>query len=279
MKFRCIFKNKSSSLKKSVLASFMAISALFASSAAQADGELEHVTLTVLVNPLGAPQAFLKDDFQRPYGIDVDVIYELQRRLGFKLAENRIFVLDRPSSQKRLREGSADLFAGGVSRTTERMKTFDFTPVYYASSMGLMFNPKIHPNIKSVSDIKGLRIGASSGSTSAKYVEMLGATPVPFTNAIQAYFHVFTGDLDGVLFDRPPLAGFAHDMKWDEFAVTPEAALGRESCKYAIMMPKGSKYKDVISNEISEMISDGTIDKILLKWHSAEMSVFNSENY
>ncbi|MDO4675590.1 MAG: hypothetical protein Q4A68_03290 [Anaerobiospirillum succiniciproducens] len=97
MKFRCIFKNKSSSLKKSVLASFMAISALFASSAAQADGELEHVTLTVLVNPLGAPQAFLKDDFQRPYGIDVDVIYELQRRLGFKLTENRIFVLDRPS--------------------------------------------------------------------------------------------------------------------------------------------------------------------------------------
>lgn len=279
MKFRSIFKNKSSRLKKSVLASFMAVSALFASSAAQADGELEHVTLTVLVNPLGAPQAFLKDDFQRPYGIDVDVIYELQRRLGFKLTENRIFVLDRPASQKRLRDGSADLFAGGVSRTTERMKTFDFTPVYYASSMGVMFNPKLHPDIKNVSDIKGLRIGASSGSTSAKYVEMLGATPVPFTNAIQAYFHVLTGDLDGVLFDRPPLAGFAHDMKKAEFAVTPEAALGRESCKYAIMMPKGSKYKDVISNEISEMINDGTIDKILLKWNAAEMSVFNSENY
>lgn len=279
MKFRSIFKNKSYRLKKSVLASFMAVSALFASSAAQADGELEHVTLTVLVNPLGAPQAFLKDDFQRPYGIDVDVIYELQRRLGFKLTENRIFVLDRPASQKRLRDGSADLFAGGVSRTTERMKTFDFTPVYYASSMGVMFNPKLHPDIKNVSDIKGLRIGASSGSTSAKYVEMLGATPVPFTNAIQAYFHVLTGDLDGVLFDRPPLAGFAHDMKKAEFAVTPEAALGRESCKYAIMMPKGSKYKDVISNEISEMINDGTIDKILLKWNAAEMSVFNSENY
>lgn len=279
MKLRSLFKNKSAHLKKSAIASLMAVSALFASTAAQADGELEHVTLTVLVNPLGTPQAFLKDDFHRPYGIDVDMIYELQRRLGFKLAENRIFVLDRPSSQKRLREGTADLFAGGVSRTAERMKSFDFTPVYYASSMGLMFNPKRNGNIKNITDIKGLRIGASSGSSSAKYVEKLGATPVPFTNAIQAYFHVFNGDLDGVLFDRPPLAGFVHDMNKAELAVTPEAAVGREDCKYAMMMPKGSQYKDIISNEITEMIYDGTVDKILLKWHASEMSVFNSENY
>lgn len=267
------------SLKKRLLAAIFAVGTLFGSTSVYAQGELEHVTLTVLVNPLGSPHAFLKDDFMRPYGVDVDVIYELKRRLRFNLTENRVFVLNRDASLARIKAGSADIFCGGVSYTEKRAKLYDYSPVYYASSMGVMFNPLRHPEIKKITDIKGLRIGASRGSSSGRYVSLLGATPVEFVNPIMAYFHVFTGELDGVLFDRPPLAGFVNDLHRAEFAVTPEAAVGRADCKYGLILGKHSPYTEIISKTIREMLEDGTMDKILLKWNASEMSIYNSENY
>lgn len=279
MKISNLLKSISLRIKNSLIALMLSSIAVFASTSAQAAGELSHVTLTAVVYPIGAPQAFLKDSITHPYGIDVDVIYELQNRLGFKLKEDRIYALERADAFKRVQAGRIDIFAGGISRTAERLKSFDFTPAYYASCLGLLYNPQRHPDIKDVGDMKGMKIGISEGSPSAAYVQRMGGKPVPFTNPIMAYFQVYTGDLDGVFFDRPPLAGFVNDMNFDYFAVTPEGRIGRADSQYAIMMPKGSKYADIINKTISEMIYDGTMDKILLKWETPEMSILNSENY
>ena len=279
MKISNFFTSKGLRIKNSFIALMLASTALFASSSAQAAGELSNETLTAVIYPIGSPQAFLKDSMTHPYGIDVDVIYELQKRLGFKLKEDRIYALELRDGFRRVKAGRIDIFAGGISKTAERQKIFDFSPAYYASCLGLLYNPKRHPDVKDVGDMKGMKIGVSEGSTSAAYVQRMGGNPVPFSNPIMAFFQVYSGDLDGVFFDRPPLAGFVNDMHFAEFAVTPEGRIGRADSQYAIMLPKDSKYTEIISKTISEMIYDGTMDKILLKWETPEMSILNSENY
>lgn len=278
MKIIKLFKSQSLRLKHVLIALTMASSCLFASAPAQAAGELQHVTLTVLVSPLGTPQAFLKDSITHPHGIDIDVIYELQKRLGFKLKEDRIYAQEREDAFRRIRSGNADIFIGGISRTAEREKIYDFTPVYYASCLGLMYNPKRHPNVKDVTDMKGMRIGISEGSTSASYVQKMGGTPVAYRNTIMAYFQVYTGDLDGIFFDRPPLAGFVNDMNFPDFAVTPEGSVGREDSQYAMVLTKGSPYTAIISKTLTEIIRDGTMQRILEKWNAGDMSVYNPQN-
>ena len=270
------FKSKSMHLKHGLIALVMTSSTLFASANAQAAGELEHATLTVVVSPLGSPQAFLKDSIIHPYGIDIDVIYELQKRLGFKLSENRIYAQEREDSFRRIQAGTADIFIGGISRTAAREKIYDFTPVYYASCLGMLYNPVRNPDVKDASDMKGLRVGVSLGSTSADYVKRMGGTPVPYTNSTLAYFQVYTGELDGVFFDRPPLAGFVNDMKFKEFAVTPEGPIGRADSQYAMVLTKNSPYTEVISRTLTEMLNDGTVDRILKKWGAQDMSVTNT---
>lgn len=278
MKIGHFFKSQSMHLKHGLIALVMTSSALFASAPAQAAGELENVTLTVLVSPLGAPQAFLKDSITHPQGIDIDVIYEMQRRLGFKLKEDRIYAQEREDAFRRIRAGQADIFIGGISKTAERQKIYDFTPVYYASCLGLLYNPKRHPNVKGVEDMKGMRIGISEGSTSASYVQRMGGTPVGYRNTIMAYFQVYSGDLDGIFFDRPPLAGFVNDMKFEEFAVTPEGPVGREDSQYAMVLTKDSPYTDIISQTLTDIIHDGTMQRILEKWNAGDMSIFNPHN-
>ena len=278
MKIGQFFKSQSMHLKHGLIALLLASSALFASAPAQAAGELEHATLTVVVSPLGAPQAFLKDSIIHPHGIDIDVIYEMQRRLGFKLKEDRIYAQEREDAFRRIRTGKADIFIGGISKTAERQKIYDFTPVYYASCLGMLYNPVRNPDVKDASDMKGLRVGVSLGSTSADYVKRMGGTPVPYTNSTLAYFQVYTGELDGVFFDRPPLAGFVNDMKFKEFAVTPEGPIGRADSQYAMVLTKDSPYTAIISKTLTDIIHDGTMQLILEKWNAGDMSIFNPHN-
>lgn len=244
------------------------LSALF-SAPSFAFGELENVTLTVYVYPVGAPQAFLETDLTRPQGIDIDVIHELQRRLRFNLKENRIFPIARDAGFARLKNGTADMVGGGISYTVSRAQLYDFSPVFYSSSLAVVYSSRYNKNIRNVADLKGKKIGVERGSTSESMAEKFGATPVYFTNNLMALFQVANGDLDGIIYDRPPVNDFAVSVPSAELALTDDK-FGEEECLYAFALAKASPYTEIISNTIEEMLMDGTIDRILEKWGAAK---------
>ena len=122
-------------LSKKLICGCAALLGLMFSAPSQAMGELENVTLTVYVNPVGAPHAYLENDITHPQGLDVDIIYELQRRLLFNLRDNRIYPLDRDSAFARMQAGEADLVGGGISYTMARAKIFKFTPIVHLLSI------------------------------------------------------------------------------------------------------------------------------------------------
>ncbi len=253
-------------LSKKFICGCAVLMGLMFSAPSQAMGELENVTLTVFVVPVGSPHAFLESDFTHPQGLDVDIIYELKRRLLFNLRDNRIFPLDRTSAFERLSKGEADLVGGGISYTMERSQIYDFTPIFLSSGLTVVYSQRNHPELKSLQDVKGLKIGVEHGSTSEDYAAKLGGTPSYVTNNILALFQVATGELDALIYDRPPMDDFVLTVPSIGLKTLDES-FGQEACQFAMAMPKGSPYSKIISNTIEQMMIDGTIDALIKKWN------------
>ena len=230
-------------------------------------GELKGETITAIVNPVGPPFAFVVDNVSMPQGIDVDLILELQRRLGFKLKEDRIYLDALGDGMQRVYDGRADIMGGGISYTVARTSDYDFSPIYYESSLALLYSTRHNPDITSVKDIKGKTIGMQQGATSAHYADRYGAKTVLFNNVILAYFQVAMGRMDGIIFDRPEVADFARVMPSLELSVTDDV-FGSDECQFALLLTKDSKNRKAIALTMEEMFMDGTIDAIKAKWHA-----------
>ena len=256
--------------KNKIVAAVVAAGLTAFSSLTHAMGELENVTLDVFVYPAGAPLGFIEDDVSRPQGVDVDIVYELQRRLLFTLRDNRIFPLQRDIAFGRLENDTADLVIGSISYTKERAQKYDFTPVYYRSCLAVVYSTRNHPEIKSLDDLRGLKVGIKRHSTTEAYVKQVGAQSVPFDNNFNALFAVSDGRLDALIYDRPAMADFVRVMKTLDLAVTNDI-FGEDVCQFAFAMPKNSRKAFLINETLEQMLKDGTVDAILKRWHAEKI--------
>lgn len=234
---------------------------------AQAQNELKNVTLSVFMYPIGSPSAFFKDNLIDLYGVDIDLVHELQKRLGFELRENRIFPINFNDGLAKLESGECDLLGGGLSFTEIRAKKYATTPIYLQASLGVVYST-LHNNFKTLKDIRGKRIGTDFTSSSGAYYDYIkkyGGEPVKINNMSLALFLVAQGRLDGILYDRMPLEDFALGVKEARLAMAP-TEFGLEFARYTLYMPKQSKYSSIINATMQDMIDDGTVARILRKW-------------
>ena len=74
------------------------------------------------------------------------------------------------------------------------------------------------------------------------------------------------GQLDALIYDRPPMAEFVRTMPNLDLAVTNDV-FGEAACEFAFAMPKNYPYTRLINQTLQSMIDDGTIDELLKKWH------------
>lgn len=236
---------------------------------------LTNATLNVVLFPVGAPQAYLFEDLTKPQGFDVDVLLELQKRLGFRLRNNRILAMDFADGLNRIKNGTADIMIGGLSYSDARAKSYDNTAILFTSSLTVMYNPQRNPNIKSFKDFKGKRVGVIGGSVYEELLENIGAQPVVITNPIETYFQVFYGEIDGYIGDRPPLEDFVRSFNSPQLAVVEEP-FGEDYCRYVFVLSKDSPYTKEISSEITRMINDGTMEGLLKFWKIDHCAVGDS---
>lgn len=240
-----------------------------------AKDELKDVRLSVFMYPIGSPSAFFKDDLKKMYGLDIDLVYELQRRLGFDFKDDRIFPIDYTDAMARLERGEIDLLGGGLSLNAQRAAKFEHTPIYLQSALGIVFSKKYHGNIKDFKDLRGLRIGTDFQSLEGGYVEFIkkiGAEPVEVFDIPFAMFMTAQNRLDGVLYDRLPIEDFALNVKSAQLQTLDEL-FGMEYAQYTFYMPKKSPYRFFIIDAMQKMIDDGTVDRLLKKWKVTKVEI------
>lgn len=232
---------------------------------AQADGEMKHVELSIYINPVGAPFAFFTDDIYNLQGIDIDIIKELQKRLGFTIKENRIFPLAPDAAFAQMKNKQVDLYGGGMSYNPQYVRDFAPLAIYIKSSLGVLYSTQFHPEFKSTKNLKGLKIGALPGRETDKFVAKFGATLSQENNLAYAVFKVSQQRLDGLMHDRLILQDFAKTIKNPSIAVLPDE-FGKDLCQYTFYVPKVSIYRRHLAAAMQRIVNDGTMNRILHKW-------------
>lgn len=241
---------------------------LFSAGTAHAQDELKHITLSVFMYPIGSPSAFFKEDLHKLYGMDIDIVKELQNRLGFELRENRIFPIDYSQAWPKLDNGEIDFLGGGLSFTNARAAAYDCTPIYLNSSLGVIYS-KDYNHFRSVNDLRGKKVGTDFKSASGEYLAYLhkfGAEPVEINNMSLALFMVAQGRLDAIVYDRMPIEDFSLSVEGAHLSMLSDE-FGEEHARYTFYMPKNGPHNAILKQTLQEMLDDGTIDRFLRKWN------------
>lgn len=233
---------------------------------AQANDDMAFSKLRVYLNPAGAPFSFFTDNLKVLNGIDVDIINEMQKRLGFEIADNRIYPLDPSQAIERMKNKQIDFYGGGLAFSPELLKNFAALPIYIKSSMAVMYSPTRHPTMKSVKDLKGLKIGVLQGSSAEKFVQQFGGVAAPVNNLSFAVFMVTQGRLDAIIYDRLILEDFAKLAGSKAHLKILPDEFGKDLCQYTFYISKLSPFRRNLTSTLQGMLNDGTINRILAKW-------------
>lgn len=226
---------------------------------------LEGITLKIVVETNNAPFAFLEGSASRPSGFDIDVIYALQRLLGFELEENRFYPLSTDVGFDLLDKKEADLLIGGIVLNDKRNERFDPTNIVFSSGLSYIYS-KTHKEIKSPGALKGANVGVKPNSPAEYYVKsVLGGNTVLCSNSVMAFYNLVCGRLDAVVADRPSLVYFARTMPVFDLSVS-DAVFDIYSGQFVFYMQKNSPYTKAFNLALKALESNGTMYKLRKKW-------------
>lgn len=217
--------------------------------AAEGTTKADNSVLVVGTNAEFPPfEAF--DDAGNYIGFDIDLMKAIGQKIGREIRfEN--FEFDALVAAVGTR---CDVAIAALTVDEERALSVDFSESYFTAKQNVIVMKD--STIASVDDLKGLRIGAQSGTTGADIAEEIeGVTFTPFEKAATAVLDLKNGKLDAVIVDRNPAAEFVKvntDMK----------AIGEDFFAdefYAIAVKKGEpELVSQINAALAELKADGT---------------------
>ena len=230
-----------------------------------AAGELTTVNagkLTMSTNAAFPPYEMTTDsgDFE---GIDVEVAGAIAEKLGLEL---QIDDMDFDAALLAAQQGKSDIVMAGVSVTEERQKVMEFSKSYATGVQVVIV--KEDSDIASVDDLEGKMIGTQRGTTGSIYCsDDYGDDHVTmYDNGLTAVQALNNDQVDCVVIDSEPAKKFVEANQGLKILETEYV-----SEDYAIGMAKGNTVLlDAVNKAIEELQADGTIDKIVAKYISAE---------
>ena len=162
--------------------------------------------------------------------------------------------------------GKADIGMAGMTVTEERKQSVDFSDTYAEASQVIIV--KSDSAIASPDDLKDKIIGVQTGTTGDIYAtDDFGDKNVErYNKGMEAVQALSQGKIDAVIIDREPAKVFVKEntgLKILDEAYTTE--------EYAIAVAKGNtKLLSNINAALAELKADGTLDKIVSKYITAE---------
>ncbi len=241
---------------------------LLSTSKAIGSESLHGVTFRVFCAAQMAPFSFINDNWQSPEGIDIDILLELQKRLGFELENNRIIPVPQDLAVYFLQSGKSDISIGGVAATYEREKIFSFSRVYSQSALGIVKRSNDN-EITCFSSLKGKRVAVVSRSDAYDYVTSVlkESQIIEIPQLTKGFFMVYNDQCDVLVADRYALSYFVDTVPSIELTLLTDA-FNLDAGRMAMVFNQNFAYKDIINQELDRMMADGTVEKINRKWRT-----------
>lgn len=275
-----MIKERRNKLKKIALIAVLLLfcAATFAVASGSKEGG-EDLSLTKIKDRgtfiLGLDDSFppygFRDENQNIVGYDIDLAKAVCERIGVELICQPI---DWNSKEQELNTEKIDCIWNGFTITPERLEALSFTEPYVDNSQVVVV--KKDSKIKALADMNGKKLGLQAGSSAADALE--GAEEfkktikevVEFKDNLTALMDLEIGGVDGVLMDIG-VAQQAITKNNKPFVILSESVASEQ---YGIGFRKGDiALRDAVQEALEEMVKDGTMTKIDMKWFNEEKSV------
>ena len=228
---------------------------------------VEKGVLTMATNAQFPPYEYYEGD--AIVGIDAEIAGAIADKLGLELV---IEDMEFDSIIEAVKSGKADIGMAGMTVTPERQETVDFTATY-ATGKQVVIVTEDSPitSVDDLFDVGGYVIGVQRNTTGDLYttwdLEDEGlATIDRYSKGADAVQALLTGKVDCVVIDNEPANAF----------VAETAGLKILDTEYVEEMYAGAMSKDntelyeAVNAALEELIADGTVQKIIDKYISAE---------
>ena len=196
-------------------------------------------------------------------GIDMSIAKQIAEKNGMTAEiENMEF----DSLLIALENGQIDAVIAGMTVTDERKEEADFSTPYYEATQVMIV--KEDSDITKASDMAGKRICVIQGYTGETCVNDMGYSYEAFKKGTEAVMELVNGKCDVVVIDSATAKKYVSDNEGLKIVEDPAAFEGEQ---YAIAVKKGNtELLDKINKVIEEMLADGTISDLAVKYSEAE---------
>lgn len=250
-----------------------ASSSWYASATADANGYklAEADTLIGVSDMAYPPLESVKEGTADEYeGFEIDVVTEVANRLGLKMKWLNPMKFDAiiPLIKQ---GGKADVGVSSFTITDERKQEIDFSESYIDSNQAIVM--KQGSDKKGADDAatlenlnaEGVTIYVQQGTTGEDWVNenLPKAECKGLDNAIDCLNNLASDKCDAVVADLPCMSYYCKES-FKDFEVAVAIPTGEQ---YGIVVAKdNAKLTEDIDKALTEMKSDGTIDKFMEKW-------------
>jgi polar amino acid transport system substrate-binding protein len=233
-------------------------------------------TLTIGTDSPAYDPWFSDNDPTNGKGFESAVAYAVAEKLGFtsdavtwtKVPFNSSYA---PGPKK------FDFDINQISISAARAKVVDFSDGYYAASQAvIMLKGDNAEGVTSVAQLKGLKLGAQTGTTSLTAIRDViqpDSDPVVFKDTSAAKQALLNGQVDGILADLPT-AFYITAVEIPKGTIVgqfqPETG---EQEEFGMLFEKGSPLVECVNQALAALTEDGTLDSIEQQWLSDVVDV------
>lgn len=196
-------------------------------------------------------------------GIDVEIAQAVADKLGLTL---KVEDMEFESIVTAVQSGKADIGLAGMTITEDRLKTINFTNSY-TTGIQVIIVPE-DSDIASADDLTGKKIGVQLMTTGDIFAsEEFGSENVEqYNKGADAVLALLNGKVDAVIIDNEPAKSF---VSVNEGLKIVESEYAVED--YAACISKDNEeLLNAVNTALDELTKDGTIQKILDKYITAE---------
>ena len=217
--------------------------------------------LTMGTNAAFKPYEFYEDT--EIVGIDAEIAAAICEKLGYQL---EIIDMDFATLIPAVVSGKIDFAMAGMTVTEERLQSVNFS-VSYATGVQSIIVPIDGP-IKNVDDLyaegASYTIGVQEGTTGDIYcTDDFGEENVlKFKTGPDAVAALAAGKIDAVVLDNNPAKAYIETY---DNLILLDTDYAVEDYAIAIALDN-AELKEKIDAALNELIADGTVDKIILKY-------------
>lgn len=273
-----IFSNRRSALKVALAA--VAVAATFSLSACAAPSEeaaeSNANTLATIVDgkltigtgiPAYEPWV-VGDKPESGEGYEAAVAYAVAAELGFA-ADDVVWV--RTSFDEAIAPGAKnfDFNLQQYSITDERKANIDFsTPYYETAQTVITIAGSPAAKATSIADLKGLVIGAATGTTSFSAIESVIAPTAgakAFNSNDDAKAALASGQIDALVVDLPT-ALYLTAVELTGGKIIGQLAGATSGDSFGLVLDKGSKLTAAVSAAVDKLRDNGTLATLAEKW-------------